>query len=465
MAFYYISDSATLVGTATGNAGRSATPRTGSFADMGAAALYANAAAAYAATTPPVAGQDILIFADDHDQSGTGNTLIPVQTGDVNIEYVARDATNVANYRRSGQRAKITATSGGDIQIAGVTLRGFELEADDDIIFGATNTGRTYDCICRITGNGDQIRGGGDRSCGDAYDTEFQLNHAGASFALSNNFSFAMRGGAITTTSAGISSLIQFANNGGFTAEFYDVPMQSVTGTLLDVDASSSTADTFLLVMDRCRLASGVNISQTDMATSGQIVRMTRCGSSGNESEYGLNLRDFNGNVDADDVIRRDDDAAFADTNVKISYKIVTTANCDTGNELVFQMPIGQGVDLGSTSTLRFYLASTTTLTDAEFYIVVRYPDGSTRAQVNVVSSAAGPSHTPMLDPLATGTALTNDTTSDWRNGAGALTGYNEYQIDIDTSGDAGADCVPSVEIHVAKASTTIQLAANYTAS
>jgi hypothetical protein len=63
---------------------------------------------------------------------------------------------------------------------------------------------------------------------------------------------------------------------------------------------------------------------------------------------------------------------------------------------------------------------------------------------------------------MASGTTLTTDSGSDWRDGAGALAGHNEYIIDVATSGNVGADCVPVVSISVTKANTTIYLASQY---
>jgi len=58
---------------------------------------------------------------------------------------------------------------------------------------------------------------------------------------------------------------------------------------------------------------------------------------------------------------------------------------------------------------------------------------------------------------VKTESTLTTDSTSSW---TGALS--NLYQIDVDTSGDAGSDCQPIVKVYVTKASTTIQLASEY---
>ena len=58
-----------------------------------------------------------------------------------------------------------------------------------------------------------------------------------------------------------------------------------------------------------------------------------------------------------------------------------------------------------------------------------------------------------VVDPLSTGTTLTTNTEA-WTG----RTTENRYQIDIDTSGDAGADCVPRIRLYIAKASSTIYL-------
>ena len=78
------------------------------------------------------------------------------------------------------------------------------------------------------------------------------------------------------------------------------------------------------------------------------------------------------------------------------------------------------------------------------------YPDGTNKQLHSYLT-------TENTQPFATtGTALTTDSGSTWKDGASDLVGYNEYYIDLDTSGDVGADGVPIITLNVGKASTTV---------
>ena len=74
------------------------------------------------------------------------------------------------------------------------------------------------------------------------------------------------------------------------------------------------------------------------------------------------------------------------------------------------------------------------------------YPDGTNKQTYNSATSAKVISGTNTVDPLATsGTTLSTDSVSTWTSG---LT--YKYYVDVDTSGDAGADCMPMIFVFVA---------------
>ena len=72
------------------------------------------------------------------------------------------------------------------------------------------------------------------------------------------------------------------------------------------------------------------------------------------------------------------------------------------------------------------------------------YPDGTNK---NVWNSASNRNS----DILASGTTHTDDSgSSDWEDNGVDLTSWNEYRMDVSTTGDAGAACVPIIRIYVA---------------
>jgi len=206
-----------------------------------------------------------------------------------------------------------------------------------------------------------------------------------------------------------------------------------------------------------------VAFTTEDFKSKDHRALFTRCSSTSAAAEHQYHLHAFGGDIDDDSTIRRADDPSFEDSGTDISYKIVTNADANLGAPLWFDFPNKRwsALSAGATDTLRFYLASTSALTDKDIYIEITYPDGTNKQTPNFFSS--GPVTVGgTLDLMASGTTLTTDSGSDWRDGASALTGHNEYQIDVTTTGDVGADTVANVRLYVTKPSVTIQLASIY---
>ena len=455
MAWYYVKNG----GTATGDAGRYGTQQTGSFAGLGAAGYYNDLVAAFAATTAPTTG-DFILVSDLHNFTYAGAASI-TGTSPGNFIIMCVDDANIDAYRTSGNRGFESAASNQDYTLTDISMKGMEIAAGDDI-FPVTNV-VMGDCKLTLSGPNDSLSLFNDRRSLILNDSEVALDDASATINIQNGCVLYMYGGSVTTTSGGLTGLITGSISGGMQAEFWGVDLTSVTGTLINNVGGNVNDDTIDIRFDRCKLNASVAFTNEDFQFYGQRAEFIRCSSSDNGSEYAYHLTAFGGEVDDDTTVYRNDDVAFTDSAVKISYQIVTNTDVNVAEPLWFDFPISRRADLtsASTDTLRFFIASTDTLTDADIYINVLYPDGTTRSNVNQVSSAPSPSFTTVLDPLATPTTLTTDSGSDWRDGGGAYTG-NEYLIDIDTSGDAGANCIPTVRVFVTKPSVTINIASEY---
>ena len=456
MAYYYVKNG----GTATGDAGRYATKQTGTFAALGASGYYNDISAALAATTAPASG-DFILVSDSHSYTYAGSvTLTGISPGDFYIVCV--DDSNVDAYRASG-RGYESAASNQDYSFVDIGMWGMEIAAGDDILPDGNCVFR--DCKFTLSEPNDSVNLFNDRRSCLLVDSELALDDAACSVNVQNGSFFYMTGGSVTTLSAGITGFLTGSISGGMSVEMVGVDVSAVTGTLVSGVGANTTDDTIQIRFDRCKLASGVTFTDEDFKFFGQRAEFTRCSNTDNASEYAYHLTAYGGQVDDDDVIYRNDDSAFTDTSTKISYKVVTNSDANISEPLWFDFPIVQQSNLGSTSTLTFYVASTATLNDADVYIQVIYADGTNRVDNNSITSAPNPSVAEVLNPLATPTTLTTDSGSDWRDGAGALTGYNEYKIDIDTVGDPGGNCVPAVRVFVTKASTTLYIASEYTLS
>lgn len=455
MAFYYVKND----GTATADAGRYATKQTGTFAGIGVSGYYASVALAMAATTTPVLG-DFIFVSDVHSFSTSSSQNYNAPANVVCVNDAAIDAG-----RSSGRGNETITGTSGDFNISTVALiSGLELQVGDNFVFTANST--VHDCKLILTGNGDEILiPTTDSSSIYMVNCELALNHAGARIRIQNAGTFFKQGGSVTTTSAGLTALFQDGfTAGGGTIDWSGVDISAVTGTILvGMGVNQSGDDVINIRFDMCKLASGVAFTNETFKSYDQRALFTRCSAVSAEAEHQYHLHAFGGDVDDDTTIRRAEDDAFEDSGTIISYKIVTNSDASVGQPLWFEFPNTRWMKLAleSTDTLRFHIASTTALTDADIYVEISYPGGTTKQLAKFLSSAPA-TIGGTFDFLASGTTLTTDSGSDWRDGGSALTGHNEYVIDIDTSGNAGADSSPIVKIYVTKPSVTIQLGSIY---
>jgi len=460
MAYYYVKDD----GTATGDAGRHASQQSGSFASLGTANYYAAIANAIAATTAPVAG-DFINVSDLHAHSvGAAITYTGIATKSFFIVCV--DDANVDAGRTTGNRGKETTTgsSANDIAYVNLHVSGMEFQSVDD----GNVQGSCHFSDCKLTSpssNDLALSILQDGAKAHLENCEIAATHAAGYLFISNGSTLVMDGGSVTTPSAGLTRLFLTGfTGGGGNLRLNGVDLSAVTGTLLeDVGASATSEDIINVHFDMCKLDSGVAFTNEAFTSESHRALFTRCSDVSGDAEFQYHLHALGGDVDDDSTIRRGDDPEFEDSAKDISYKIVTDANASLGSPLWFNFPNARWAALsaGATDTLRFYIASTGTLTDKDIYMCITYPDGTNKQTPNFFSS--GPVNDGgTIDFMASGTTLTTDSTSDWRDGGSALTGHNEYQIDVTTSGDVGADTVPNVRVYITKPSVTIQLASIY---
>lgn len=451
MAFYYVKNN----GTATGDAGRHATKQTGSFAALGTANYYASLTAAEAATTAPTAG-DFILVSDIHDHvPGAAISYTGVTSGAPFMVLAVSDTAIDA--ARGGTRGKETAST--DLTFGGnIALNGMEFFCGDDFITTVSRAAYLEDCKLRVTATGDGILMG-DGANFHLVNCELAWDIAGAAINIGGAGLIVMYGGSVTTTSAGITSLIiGTANNGGAVGRFTGVDLTDVTGTLVNgMGANSGTDDLIDFSFHRCKLASGVAFVGEALNSFNQRVLLTQCSSASSDAEYQYFLKTFSGTVEDDDVIRRADDEPFTDSATDVSYKAITNSQCGIGFPLWFDFPTPRwsALSAGATDTLRLYFASATSgLTKNDLWVELVYPDGTNKQTPNFLSTREF--------PLDAGTTHTTDSGSDWRNGGSPLAGQTEYLLDVDTSGDVGADSYPFVRVHISKASITVNIASEF---
>lgn len=440
MAFYYIKTG----GTATGDAGRYATKQTGSFAGLGTANYYNNADNALAATTSPVAN-DVFVYSDLHNFDNGGTAITRVFPDGAGIQCISVSDAAIDSYSAGA----IIQTNGviryeGNSQVVGITLdTAATIEAGVNSFFQLKNS------TVNLTTGGDALETTLDGSAMEISDCTVSCLNSNSGIRASNGGLILMNN--TTFTGANLTNLILTGShtNGGSTIKIFGSDLSTVTGTL-NGDGGTQTTDDFIDIrIDQCQLAAGVTYS-VDFSNYNQQILVTRSSDSNTSSDWQYYKKTFVGEVEAINTIYRNEDQVFTRSGERVSYEVTTNANCSAVTPLVFEMPIGTYTLLSANNTLTFYLTSNSALTDQDIYIEVTYSDGTNTFQPNFATSQS-------TDLFSDGTTLTTDATSTW---TGGLT--NNYQIDVDLSGDAGSDCLPIIKVHIQAPSVTLNFASDY---
>lgn len=234
--------------------------------------------------------------------------------------------------------------------------------------------------------------------------------------------------------------------------EGVDLSVVTGSGSYLLPGWGASTADEALhMVLRNCKIGAALTGFVEEKFTRPQMFfEAANCGASSDEAEYQYHTKRWHGEASTATNIYRNESTAFPISGDKVSLKITTDADADPGMPFICNMPTRQ-VDLTSASsdTLRIYLASSASLTDRDVWAEAVYRDGTNQHEPKHAYSIAN-----AWNSQNAGTALDSDGASDWRDGGSALSGYNEYYIDVALS--SGAKCVPELKLFVAKASTII---------
>jgi hypothetical protein len=456
MAYYYVKTLVTEIGLADGtDNGRFATQQTGSFAALTTAKFYSNITQAFAAPTPPSSG-DFICVSNVHDFTQPYSLIYNGVVDE--LCYILSVQDSDINLTSTTTRGKETASGApNDFVPTDVILSGLEILVGD--IFQPMNS-KFYNCKITLLNASNYFALLGDGNIVTLIDSELAINEVNTDIIIANGASLKWVGGSVTTISAGLEILINGSfSNGGGVLDMQGVDISVVTGVLINGVGNDENSDDLVDVkLDLCKLAAGVSFVNETFKSYNQRALFTRCSDSSAAAEYQYHLHAFGGNVDDDSAIYRNEDEPFTESNQKISYKIVTNSDASLGAPLWLDFPVlrySQLSDLAN-DTLTFHLTSDEVLTDKDIYIEVIYPDSINKQKPNFLSSAPT-AIGGTLDLMATGTTLTVDTTSTW---TGELT--NKYQIDLDTSGIAGSDCLPIVKVYITKPSITIQIASEF---
>ncbi len=439
--YYYVKNS---LGTRTTGGGT--TKQTGSFATLGAAAVYATVALAVADGAD--AG-DIICVSDASSESASTIYLSGPNTGGylsiICVEDLACQTDSIASAAQF--------TSSDDIRPSGLLyLYGLYLKAGDNVQTESCAGIIEERCTREVTGSGDVISNLPADGTTTTYINPTWLGATGSvPITLKGGATLEMIGGSLSTVTNCLTQA--FFSGGGGVIKCYGVDLSSITGTLIKNAGNDAFNDhTIDVMLHGCQLDAGVAFTNETFTRPNHRLSIFNSAATAAVAEYQFHIEGLGGYVDdqADTGIHRDESTAFP-SGTKVSAHCVTNSGASVAAPFWFDLP-AQPIDLSSasTDTIRIYLTSTTALDDLDVWAEVLYSDGTNQHEYNFLSSRNG-------NRLATsGTALATDSGSTWKNGVSDLAGYNEYYIDLDTSGNAGAECVPIIRIYASIASAII---------
>jgi len=449
--FFYVRND----GTAAGDDGRYTTRETGDFdaalsSDWGAKGFAANddyfygtIALAFGATTPPAAG-DFIFVSNTHATTNTLQTWGGSVFGNIPVMIFSVDDANCDQYSAG---AAETTSSGADIRFDGhCYIRGMTLTVGNDLDFLIASQAVIEDSTIDISGSGDLINLDNDGASITLINTTVNFSSTGAFIFLRSATSFEWYGGSVTGSVPDNLFGGSAATNGGMFIRVIGVDLSLCSGNILGSFGGDVVNDDTIEVEFRsCALhATATKHAETFLCHAHNVL-FIGCGSTAAEAEYQFHVATIGGEAD-DDLRYRDESLAFA-SGEKVSILADTNANASLGSPFSFELPARFAeLATATTDTLRIYFTSDTTLDDTDVWAEVVYPDGTNKHKLNYLSNQNA-------DPLlASGTEFTDDSgNSTWKAANDTdLALSKEYFMDLDTSGDVGADGVPVVRIYVA---------------
>jgi len=440
-------------GSATGDQGLVTSQPTESFSDRGATNYYASITAALAATTTPTSA-DFIICSDIHDfTSGSTLTYLGTSAGNSPVLAISVDDTAMGAEKAG---AKETTAGSADVVISGnINFQGITFVIGDDWAMTTGNVGSDlFKCQINLTGTSDKINMISDGVRLGLYNTNIihDLDVSTGTFLLQNAGAIEMIGGSIVSTAGAVDALFQDGGiNGGMKAHFVGVDLSDIDGTLLKGVGAGTADDLVDVLIEGCRLNAGVAKANEEFSQNQQVLRIFNSSDSSTAAEHQIFVRTAWGDIQDDTTIIRNETTAFPG-GTKVSLKVSTSASCTQSNPLKFEIPSKYVALSGaSTDTLKVYFASTTTLTKANFWLELYAPDGTNKQLYNSYTTR----NADFFDTTP-GNHDDDSGNSTWKDGASDLTGSNEYNETITTSGDVAADSVPRLFIYIAEPSITV---------
>ncbi len=445
MAFYVVGPG----GTATGDAGRHAIQPTGTLAAFGVANYYPSGDDPWAATTPPIDNDVIIVAKTQNEVLTSASSWGDAPTVNEEIQVFSVDELALdqqANGAQFSWNNPLDLTLNGSITLFGITV-----SIGDDMLIPTSSRVLFIDSNIILSGGGDTITLNGAGTCLHLINSDITnvASSNNSSVALTNG-SFMWQGGSVVNAGADIINLIRGSQNGTLGVILENVDCRAVSGFIFASFGQVIEDDNLSFRMSGCAMSNTAGFLEEDLGKTCQEMDVGDCSPDTANAYSQVFSASRGGRMQNDSVIFRQEDTAFFDSN-KISLKVTTNAFSTRTRPFRIYFPNAfLPLSSPSTDTIRFRFVSTTVLTNADVWADVYCKDATTPFVYNTFSSRVG-------DILSTGTTYSDDSgNSDWRDGGGPLVGFNEYFMDIDTSSNPCGNSVPDIKMYISIPSTTV---------
>ena len=464
MAYFYVRDNGTFVGTKA-TSGGDGTARTGAW-DATVGNSFPSIAAAI--DTGLAGSGDVIVVADDHNFT-TSSTYItytgPATLTAVPLIIVSVDVTSQNTPKAGGKEGHVT--SGQYMYLNGaLRIHGMTFEPARSVRSTAGSRTNFYNCTINNgkLSNGYGMWPSGNGSFWKFFNCGINWNGNGANqyITIYRSGQVWMYGGSFTNgTSSG-----EIIRSSGGSLRFYGVDFSGSQATyVIDDTINDETYSNKEVLLSGCRLPTGLTalVNKDSVAVASAPFIFIGCGTTSAEAEYQYYYTDGRyGEVEATTSIYRDDSTGW-DSGEKTSLKVTTTAECSEHEPFHFPLP-SFFATLSSTSTdkLTAYLCiDNVTVYDTDLWMYLSYQDGTNNHTYNW--DATSTAVVQAKKTFANGTELTTNTKT-WKDSTDTApptgwTSIKKYEVSIDTAsgagGDPGADAMIIPWMHVQKASAT----------
>jgi len=458
--FYYIK----LGGTATGDGGRYATEKVGSWATaFSATSEYYNSLEECLdnATTKPT-GEDSIRISHLH-LFDSGNTEIRyelVTPPSAPIEIISVDDANVDTpLAGAAEDAGTADTYFRGYEFIAYKFYGFKVLCDEPTIGGVGSNISLYmkDSFFELLGN-DQITVYGVRDSHNVHldhcNIHYTTSSANSTFDIRANGKVVMHGGSITGDSNVGGLIYNSSMEGGMRGEFVGVDLSVLTGPVISATGAQSADDFIDVLIKGCPLST-TNYCSEVFNTDNKLLKVIQSGATAAIREYQYFQRTWAGDVNAvpgsNDVCRVQS-IPLQLSGEKVSLKLDTRAECEFGRTLDINLKAYVPFSSGKTKC-RIYISqpnSNPALNNENCYIEANYIKDSDSIYEVITTE---------MPIMGTPTILSVDLDSDWEDGGVPVSGFNKYYIDVEMDGVAnplGQDCVVDMVLHVASPSAAI---------